>query len=79
MILFTTGRGTPLSAPIPTLKLATNTALADKKPHWIDHNSMAESDDTLFSLCIKTAQGHKTRAEQHGCYDIAIFKDGVTL
>lgn len=27
LILFTTGRGTPFGAPVPTLKLATNTAL----------------------------------------------------
>jgi len=79
MILFTTGRGTPLSAPVPTLKIATNTALATKKKHWIDHDSMAESDDALFDLCIQTAEGRQTRAEEGGCYDIAIFKDGVTL
>ena len=28
LILFTTGRGTPLGAPVPTVKIATNTALA---------------------------------------------------
>lgn len=31
LILFTTGRGTPLGAPVPTLKLATNSRLAQRK------------------------------------------------
>ena len=31
LILFTTGRGTPFGAPAPTMKLSTNTALAEKK------------------------------------------------
>lgn len=34
LILFTTGRGTPFGAPVPTLKLATNTALASRKAGW---------------------------------------------
>ena len=40
IVLFTTGRsGTPLGFPAPTLKIASNTALAEKKPHWIDFNA----------------------------------------
>lgn len=31
MILFTTGRGTPFGAPVPTIKIASNTALSEKK------------------------------------------------
>ena len=31
LILFSTGRGTPFSAPAPTLKISTNTPLAEKK------------------------------------------------
>lgn len=31
MILFTTGRGTPFGAPAPTLKLSTNSQLAENK------------------------------------------------
>ena len=30
LILFSTGRGTPFSAPAPTLKISTNTPLAEK-------------------------------------------------
>lgn len=31
LILFTTGRGTPFGAPAPTLKLSTNSRLAENK------------------------------------------------
>ena len=39
IILFTTGRGTPLGAPVPTVKVSTNTHLDENKPHWIDFNA----------------------------------------
>ena len=87
MILFTTGRGTPLSAPVPTLKIATNSALAQKKPHWIDFNAgvlldgadMGELAEELYALCRRVADGEEPKSEANGYYDIAIFKDGVTL
>ncbi len=87
VILFTTGRGTPLSAPVPTLKIATNSALAAKKKHWIDFNAgvlldgadMAELSEALFALCRRVADGEAPKSEENGYYDIAIFKDGVTL
>lgn len=87
LILFTTGRGTPYCGPVPTLKISTNTPLYQKKPHWIDFNAgsiLTGADkeklrDDLFDLCISTAQGGLTKGEQKGYYNIAIFKDGVTL
>ena len=87
LILFTTGRGTPLSSVVPTLKISTNSPLAIKKPHWIDFNAGVLLDgvsadklrDELFELCISVANGAETKSESKGCYDIAIFKDGVTL
>jgi altronate hydrolase len=87
IILFTTGRGTPLCAPVPTVKISTNTPLAKKKPHWIDFDagvllSGAEMDETahrLFEYCIRVAEGQETTGERRNFYDIAIFKDGVTL
>jgi altronate hydrolase len=39
VILFTTGRGTPLGFPAPTLKIASNSALAARKPGWIDFDA----------------------------------------
>ena len=79
MILFTTGRGTPLGAPVPTLKLATNSALAEKKPHWIDFDAQAHSEAELLELIIKTANGKAAKNELGGYREISIFKDGVTL
>lgn len=88
VILFTTGRGTPFSSPIPTLKIASNAPLAKKKPHWIDFDSSTclETDngfdkeaDKLFDLIVKTVNGEKTRAEENGYYDISLFFDGAIL
>ncbi|MFR5133161.1 MAG: hypothetical protein ACLTDP_11545 [Terrisporobacter sp.] len=36
MVLFTTGRGTPLEELFQLLKISTNTDLYNKKKHWID-------------------------------------------
>ena len=79
LILFTTGRGTPLGAPVPTVKIASNTALAQKKPGWIDYDAMAGDADGLFDLLLRTACGAPTKNEASGNREIAIFKDGVTL
>jgi altronate hydrolase len=87
IILFTTGRGTPFCSIVPTLKISTNSPLFEKKSHWIDFNAgsiLENADkkalcDSLFDLCIKTADGQSTKGESNGYYDIAIFKDGVTL
>ncbi|MBR5311684.1 MAG: altronate dehydratase [Clostridia bacterium] len=83
LILFTTGRGTPLGAPVPTLKIATNTALAGKKSHWIDFDAqqILERDctDDLWQYIREVAEGKPSRNEQCGYREIAIFKDGVTL
>ncbi len=87
MILFTTGRGTPFATAVPTLKIATNTRLAKKKPNWIDLNAgtvvegktIAEVGEELYDLVIATASGAKAKSEDAGYHDIAIFKQGVTL
>ena len=88
MILFSTGRGTPFSAPAPTLKISTNTPLAEKKPGWIDFNAGVIADgkktidqtaQDLLQLVIDTASGKQTKAEINGFRDISIFKDGVVL
>ena len=88
LVLFTTGRGTPFGAPAPTMKLATNTPLATKKSSWVDFSAGTVADGTetideaaerLLELVIEVASGKKTRAEEAGYREIAIFKDGVTL
>ena len=84
MILFSTGRGTPLGAPVPTVKIATNSKLADNKKGWIDFNAglMLEGVDlkeSLVDYLIAVANGKETCNERNGYREIAIFKDGVTL
>ena len=88
MVLFTTGRGTPFGGPVPTMKLASNTPLAEKKGNWIDFNAGVVADGTrtldeaageLMDLVLEVASGRQTRAESNGFREIAIFKDGVVL
>lgn len=79
LILFTTGRGTPLGAPVPTLKLATNSRLAEKKNNWIDFDAQANGENALFDLIVETANGKQTKNEISNFREIAIFKNGVTL
>ncbi|MBP3879943.1 MAG: altronate dehydratase [Lachnospiraceae bacterium] len=87
MILFTTGRGTPFGAPAPTVKIATNSALANKKKSWIDFNagtcaegeSLDSAGDRLLDYVLSVASGERTLAEKHGNREISIFKDGVVL
>lgn len=87
MILFTTGRGTPLGTAVPTLKISTNSDLARKKKGWIDFDaspilqkmSIDKVADDLEALILSVASGEKTKNEENGFSEIAIFKDGVTL
>jgi altronate hydrolase len=88
LILFTTGRGNPMGAPVPTLKIATNSQLAAQKPHWIDFNAgkllegtdMAELTAQLFAHIVAVASKQElAKNEIFGYRDIAIFKNGVTL
>ena len=84
LILFTTGRGTPLGTAVPTVKIATNSKLAQKKSNWIDFNAGPIIDgedltDELLEYVLKVANGEQTKNEQNGYQEIAIFKDGVTL
>lgn len=87
MILFTTGRGTPLGFPAPTLKIASNSELAARKPRWIDFDAGPIADgegldhaaERLLTLVLQTASGQATRAEDNGEREIAIWKRGVTL
>lgn len=79
LILFTTGRGTPLGAPVPTIKIATNSVLAERKQSWIDFDAQSQSEQELFDLLTEIANGKETRNEKNSFREIAIFKDGVTL
>jgi altronate hydrolase len=87
VILFTTGRGTPLGAPVPTIKVATNTSLTQKKKNWIDFDagpaaegtSMEDLVNCFWNFILETVSGRQTRNEENGYREISIFKDGVVL
>lgn len=78
VVLFTTGRGTPFSTFVPTMKIATNNRLSAFKDNWIDFNAYPMNEDELFDLLIKTANGeYKCKSED--IREIAFYKTGVTL
>lgn len=87
MVLFTTGRGTPFGTFVPTMKVSTNTQLAEKKSNWIDFNAgvLLETENPdkvlaeLVEKVIQVADGEKLHHEKIGAKEIAIFKTGVTL
>ena len=83
LVLFTTGRGTPLGGAVPTIKIASNDNIAEKKSHWIDYSAYGfdrkAKADELLEVIRKVADGEPTKNELLGNREIAIFKDGVTL
>lgn len=84
LILFSTGRGTPLGSPVPTVKISSNSALYKNKPGWIDFDAggMLEGENPEDAFCefiADTVNGKKTKSELSKNAEIAIFKDGVTL
>ncbi|MCQ2379053.1 MAG: altronate dehydratase family protein, partial [Victivallaceae bacterium] len=87
LILFSTGRGTPFGTVVPTLKISSNSALAQKKAAWIDFDAgsvldagnPASVDEKFRKKVLAVAGGEKCVNELHGYEEIALFKDGVTL
>src|SRR3546814_10903568 len=86
VILFTTGRGTPLGFPVPTIKVASNHDLAARKPGGIDFDGgqvlgdgMDAATAALLGLIAEIASGRVTAAERNGEREIALWKRGVTL
>lgn len=87
LLLFTTGRGNPLGTAIPTVKIASNSALFNKKPNWMDFDAgmvldyagMDSAARALWQLVLETASGRRTRSEENDEREIMIFKDGVIL
>lgn len=87
IVLFSTGRGTPFASPVPTVKISSNTALAQKKRGWIDFDAGAllsgrtlpEMSRALMKYVLAVAGGQLVCSEEKGYHDMAIFKTGVTL
>lgn len=88
MVLFSTGRGTPYGGFVPTVKIATNTELATRKPHWIDFDAgLLVSQDKNMTMLLDSfvdkiasiASGELAKNEENGIRELAIWKNGVTL
>ena len=82
--VFTTGRGTPYSlAALPTLKVASRSALAAQWPDLIDIDAgpvatgevgLASMGAQVFEEILATASGQPTWAERHGTHNsLALF------
>jgi altronate hydrolase len=79
LICFTTGRGSTYGCkPVPSLKLATNTAMYRRMSLDMDFNageivdgtlSVAEAGERIFRLMLAAASGQPTLSEQHGLGD----------
>ncbi len=90
LIVFTTGLGTPTGNPIaPTIKMSSNTTLANHMEDLIDINAgtIITGEDTietkgeeLLDLLIKVASGEViTNAERLGQDDFIPWKRGISL
>jgi altronate hydrolase len=88
IVLFVTGRGTPVAFAAPTLKASTNSVIYQRKTNWMDFNAgtliegadIQKMEDDLFDLIIRTAEGkYEASNERHGFFQIGILRDGVTL
>ncbi len=90
LILFTTGLGTPTGNPIcPTLKIATNTELAERMADIIDFDagpvlrgerSLESLGGDLLELSLRVASGEETpKAVSLGQDDFIPWKRGVSL
>ncbi len=78
IVLFTTGRGTPFSTFVPTMKISTNDKLASFKNNWIDFNAFSMDEEGLLKLLLDTVNGDYKCKSEH-IREIAFYKTGVTL
>ena len=82
--VFTTGRGTPTgSAVMPTIKVATNSEMANAIPDIIDLNSGTIADGTqsleengklIYQLILNVANGQLTKAELGGHHEFNLSR-----
>ena len=88
LVMFTTGRGNPYGGFIPTMKISTNTELAEKKKRWIDFDAgkliseditMNELLEEFLDCVVDIVNGKKTKNEINEFKGMSIFKSGVTL
>lgn len=78
MIVFTTGRGSCFGCkPVPSIKVATNSALFERMPDDMDldmgtvltNETIEQAGDRMFDEILATASGKKTKSELLGYGD----------
>ncbi|MBL7797259.1 MAG: altronate dehydratase [Saprospiraceae bacterium] len=89
LIVFTTGLGTPTGNPVtPTVKMASNTALARRMPDLIDFDAggiisgeagIESTGSDLLEYLIRVANGEHTCAERLGHDEFIPWKRGLSL
>lgn len=89
LIVFTTGLGTPTGNPVtPTIKMASNTALARRMPDLIDFDAggiisgeagLESTGNDLLEYLIRVASGEHTCAERLGHDEFIPWKRGLSL
>jgi altronate dehydratase large subunit len=89
MVVFTTGRGTPVGAAIaPVVKVATNSALFHAMADNMDVNagqvlddgiSLADMGHKIFEEVIAVASGKLTRSEVLGHHEFAVHSIGPAV
>ncbi|RYL94988.1 altronate dehydratase [Sporolactobacillus sp. THM7-4] len=89
IVLFTSGRGTPTGSPIvPTIKIATNTAMFERMNDNMDINAgtIIDGDETPKDVGIRilkeialVCSGKKTKAEILKQHDFGIWRIGPTF
>ena len=90
LVLFTTGLGTPTGNPVaPTIKISTNSRLANKMRDIIDidtgpiitgEKTIQQMGEEILEFCIKVASGEIIpKAVQLGQDDFIPWKRGVSL
>jgi len=89
VIVFTTGRGTPLGSPVaPVIKVSSNSAIYQRMKDNIDVNagvildseeSIKSVGEQIFREIVEVASGKLTRAEILGHREFAIHTIGPTV
>ena len=89
IVLFTTGRGTPLGCAVaPVIKIATNTPTAENMAENMDFNAgriadgeetVAEAAERLWTLLLEVAVGRPTASEALGHREFGIRRLAPTL
>ena len=91
VICFTTGRGSVFGAkPSPSIKIASNTEIAERMGEDIDYDcgavligskSLPECGQEIFDLILDTASGRKSASETNGFGDLEFvpWQLGMTL